>query len=1422
MQEFLIKSPYISLVGSLANWQATEKDIDLLFFSRDLDYVFQLASAAITTPLGHYQAHCLPNQFDSPFTNYVMLYDLAVVPYESESKRYAPVYPNQLMHENGVTLQEVLKCLSDDILLIEDFVYSYVNSRGTIYYYVDVPRTHENIIDPTAFRICRMYEPKDREKVHFVLRADERFRPVFSLVLKRRKDAGIIEMKYPEAAKHTADRAQKTNAITPLEFFYPLKSALSAALGFRVAETFSTKAAIDLLEETAKKKGVGTEIYPCALEAKLDGARAIFFKDGKKVKIFSDNGRDITIRLPGIVEALLELPVDTICLDAEIEMYIKEKHQPREFVGGYFNSKGIPDDKDLVANVFDCLYFKGGKISRELKEEMDLFDKSRDDWKKKTVPLIRAAATEFIGGDIHKYPHVIRRKFLDFVPMEQGKIGKIPDVKKKFHRIDTQWVQTRAAAEEVMERVGKVPHHEGVMIKFFDYPYSLTKITSGWAKLKWMAEIRAIIWERIETRTRGVYNYEVAVSFDPTIRIPEKLKTEVKGKTYHKVARTYNTKRKMEIGDIIKVKFHALNHYVDPEMGFQSIHLYEPSFVELREEDSPASFDDAIRIAIEADLYHRKVMRSIAIANNGEVVRDMETVRNILKLWKEVERLGIQPFTDQNWLADKIWFGPATPTWEHKFIMALSWAHRPVEQQLKIYHRARDAYNAMKKKLHQFTKEDEAKLGFDIPWQKKFLHNMVEFLKEAKTTFEDFAEHLRKMESGQIKQILQDALDTPASKIVEVFMRDYLIVDSFPVDLNVREVLKKWEIPDDSDLILAYCKYLGIDPKVFNRAVYSLSDRLLRGIQCLSNDRDAMTMPKYIPDSDEAAAPVLKGAETEKQGDNSGELEEVPCTSYSVDEMERAAWPYHKFPDENKTYEFGAQVHTAAVSHLDLRWEFGSEDEVNGITLAIARPGMPRPESLSELHKRIKEPKWWKIDFKTGEFAKRRRRGGVITESYIFSRLKAPEPCLVEGTLVWTAEGLRKVEEIKAGDEVIDHEGKLTRVLRTFKSNGSTPLYEVKVKRSHALRVTEGHPILTANFYYDTTKCHPSAKPFSDRPIRQHNYHSPSFIQKRIQKGTLCSRLEFKLPSAIDPVVDLCVFPRISYQGEKGGSLTLQQSILDPKGRTRSRKVPYTRDFGFPLGFLLGDGSFGEKKGQALPGTLNNHGKRIEFLQDKDNFYFKIRSVGQVPRNGATVYNITTESGTFCVPNFVTLNSEWLHLDEYTVPKGSIGATANLPGYLVLIDKGTMEHGFSKPYFKELFLDGKIFKGRYIFRRFAREGLRDIPLLPPSAKQELGPGQTPILFIKTKAQNPYVLSLGATNQKVLPPKGFSALPRHLREKVPSELQYWKMDRGAALKAREELRKLWLKEDIIGCSYVDDEFEELLRQAESFYDADGDE
>lgn len=149
---------------------------------------------------------------------------------------------------------------------------------------------------------------------------------------------------------------------------------------------------------------------------------------------------------------------------------------------------------------------------------------------------------------------------------------------------------------------------------------------------------------------------------------------------------------------------------------------------------------------------------------------------------------------------------------------------------MKIWKGVKDEYNARGKSFHDFEESDVQPVirFYWSHWEKLYLSNLVKFLKTEKTTFDLFCNRIKQFGSDACLVNLKMAMspNSTSSKIFECFMRDWLNVDSFPIDSNVREVLRTYEIPDDSALIRDCIRELNLDPKYYARAVFDLADEL--------------------------------------------------------------------------------------------------------------------------------------------------------------------------------------------------------------------------------------------------------------------------------------------------------------------------------------------------------------------------------------------------------------------------------------------------------------------------------------------------------------------------------------------------------------------------------------------------------------------
>jgi hypothetical protein len=107
---------------------------------------------------------------------------------------------------------------------------------------------------------------------------------------------------------------------------------------------------------------------------------------------------------------------------------------------------------------------------------------------------------------------------------------------------------------------------------------------------------------------------------------------------------------------------------------------------------------------------------------------------------------------------------------------------------------------------------------------------LVRHLRSKGLTFDAFCDNLKIEgdESPQHAMIdLMNACNASSSKIVECFLRDCIKIDCFPIDLRIKRILKSYHIPEDSRKIVECCRELNINPRFFNRAIFTEYERLI-------------------------------------------------------------------------------------------------------------------------------------------------------------------------------------------------------------------------------------------------------------------------------------------------------------------------------------------------------------------------------------------------------------------------------------------------------------------------------------------------------------------------------------------------------------------------------------------------------------------
>jgi DNA ligase 1 len=104
-----------------------------------------------------------------------------------------------------------------------------------------------------------------------------------------------------------------------------------------------------------------------AVEAKLDGARIQVHRDGDEVRVFTRNLREISARLPEVVDAVRGLAVSRVVLDGEAIAF-DDQGRPRPFqetmerFGRERDVEAARADRSLHARFFDVLHLDGDDV----------------------------------------------------------------------------------------------------------------------------------------------------------------------------------------------------------------------------------------------------------------------------------------------------------------------------------------------------------------------------------------------------------------------------------------------------------------------------------------------------------------------------------------------------------------------------------------------------------------------------------------------------------------------------------------------------------------------------------------------------------------------------------------------------------------------------------------------------------------------------------------------------------------------------------------------------------------------------------------------------------------------------------------------------------------------------------------------------
>jgi len=209
---------------------------------------------------------------------------------------------------------------------------------------------------------------------------------------------------------------------------------------------------------------------------------------------------------------------------------------------------------------------------------------------------------------------------------------------------------------------------------------------------------------------------------------------------------------------------------------------------------------------------------------------------SLVRLSKGIElKIKLDDYTDKEWCADlKVDedLGHILTTDEY-FLWVLCWGPYGEKRLKSVWEKVQACYDGIgKPPLYKLAPTDTKKLRelYPIKWQKKWLSNLVNYLKEEQLSTRNLVSKLRKEgyeeARKQLQGIVSPEVEEPAEKIVDCWLRDVVKIDALPIDSRIRSLFEKYKIPDDSDFVIKCCKQNDIPVREFARMVYENAEAM--------------------------------------------------------------------------------------------------------------------------------------------------------------------------------------------------------------------------------------------------------------------------------------------------------------------------------------------------------------------------------------------------------------------------------------------------------------------------------------------------------------------------------------------------------------------------------------------------------------------
>jgi len=262
-------------------------------------------------------------------------------------------------------------------------------------------------------RIRRMFKYPDR--LHFVYGdhqgPHDKFLPLFDLKFERIKDAKVVQMSESDLTP-----------MKPSKKFYDLDEL---------------------------KNNLNEIKY--AVEEKIDGFRAVGFKVGDNVKLFSEQGVNITNAFSTISKQLSELSGKDFIIDGELAVKGGSRSDISKYISA-IKSGEVTESKNVIYHVFDILKLNEDLSSKTWNERKSILHSLSFTKNIKEVDSLIVSSPD----DVIKAVKIVSR-----IPSSEGAVIKEYDGEYKFGSESETWIKFRNRDKLIVKVIDVIKETNG-------------------------------------------------------------------------------------------------------------------------------------------------------------------------------------------------------------------------------------------------------------------------------------------------------------------------------------------------------------------------------------------------------------------------------------------------------------------------------------------------------------------------------------------------------------------------------------------------------------------------------------------------------------------------------------------------------------------------------------------------------------------------------------------------------------------------------------------------------------------------------------------------------------------------------------------------------------------------------------------------